>query len=77
MKGLEIFSFIFAMWILIIIGGGLLITIVAPISISGYGQFNSLLDSGIKAVIAILLVVAWIYTLSKIKNWIFNKQIKR
>jgi len=75
MKGSHIFLFIFVMWILIIIGGGILIVFTAPISISGYGTADSFLTSGVKAVIAIILVVMWIYILSKIKNWIFHKQI--
>ena len=74
MKG--IFLFVFVMWVLIIMGGGLLISIIAPWTISGYGKFDSILDSGIKALIAMILVVAWIFALSKIKNWIFYKQIK-
>ena len=76
MKGTQIFLFVFVMWVLIIVGGGLLISIIAPLTIVGYGKFDSILDSGIKALIAMMLVVAWIFTLSKIKNWIFNKQIK-
>ncbi len=76
MKGIQIFLFIFVMWILIIVGGGLLVSIIAPITISGYGKLNSILDSGVKALIAMILVVAWIFILSKIKNWIFYQQIK-
>ena len=76
MKGAQIFSFVFLMWILIIIGGGVLIVFTAPISITGYGTLDSFLTSGVKAIIAITLVVIWIYILSKIKNWIFHKQIK-
>jgi hypothetical protein len=76
MKGIQIFLFVFVMWILIIVGGGLLISIIAPMTISGYGKLDSILDSGVKALIAMILVVAWIFTLSKIKNWIFYKQIK-
>ncbi|MGI0041067.1 MAG: hypothetical protein ACRD94_03785 [Nitrosopumilaceae archaeon] len=75
MKGAHIFLFIAVMWILIIMGGGILIVFTAPISISGYGTLDSFLTSGVKAVIAITLVVIWIYLLSKIKNWIFHKQI--
>ena len=74
MKG--IFLFIFVMWVLIILGGGLLISIIAPLTINGYGKFDLILDSGVKALIAMILVVAWIFILSKIKNWIFHKQIK-
>jgi len=76
MKGAQIFLFVFVMWVLIIVGGGLLISIIAPLTINGYGKFDSILDSGIKALIAIILVIVWIFTLSKIKNWIFHKQIK-
>ncbi len=76
MKVAHIFSFIFVMWILIIVGGGLLILFTVPISITGYGILDSFLTSGVKAVIAIILVIIWIYILSKIKNWIFHKQIK-
>jgi hypothetical protein len=72
----EIFLFIFVMWVLIIVGGGLLISIVAPLTINGHGKFDSILDSGVKALIAMMLVIIWIFTLSKIKNWIFHKQIK-
>ncbi len=76
MKKIQIFLFVFVMWILIIVGGGLLVSIIAPMTISGYGKLDSILDSGVKALIAMILVVAWIFTLSKIKNWIFHKQIK-
>jgi len=76
MNGIQIFIFIFIMWIMIIVGGGILLLIIAPISIQGFGKYNELFDSGIKAIIAILLVVLWILIISKIKNWIFQKQIK-
>ena len=72
----SLFIFIFAMWILIIIGGGIAILILGPISISGYGDFDLIISSGIKAIIAIALVVAWIFILSKLKNWIFRSQLK-
>jgi hypothetical protein len=64
------------MWILIIMGGGIAILILAPISISGYGDFDLILSSGLKAIVAIGLVVAWIFILSKVKNWIFSSQLK-
>ena len=76
MSGSSIFVFIFAMWILIIIGGGIAVLILAPISISGYGDFDLIISSGIKAVISIALVVAWIIILSRVKNWIFHSKLK-
>ena len=76
MSGSSIFIFIFAMWILIIIGGGIAVLILAPIEISGYGELDLIFSSIIKAVISIGLVVAWIFILSKVKNWIFRSQLK-
>ena len=76
MSGSSIFVFIFAMWILIIIGGGIAVLILAPITISGYGEFDLIFSSVIKAVISIGLVVAWIFILSKVKNWVFRSQLK-
>ena len=70
---LSIFSFIFAMWILIIIGGGLMVLFIGPLSFSGYGEFNPLINSGVKVLIAMVLIFAWVFALLKIKNWIFRK----
>jgi hypothetical protein len=64
------------MWILIIIGGGISVLILAPIEISGYGEFDLIISSAIKAVVSIGLVVTWIFILSKVKNWIFRSQLK-
>ena len=76
MRKYPIFVFIFAMWVLLLIGGGIVVTILGPITISGYGELDSILSSGIKAIIAIILVIIWIFALSKIKNWIFQKKIQ-
>ena len=76
MRKYPIFVFITAMWILLLIGGGIVVTILGPISVSGYGEFDSIISSGIKAIIAIILVVIWIFALSKMKNWIFQKKIQ-
>ena len=70
-----IFGFLFAMWVLILVGGGIMVTVLGPISVSGFGDLNWLISSGIKAIIAVVLVVLWILILSKLKNWIFKKEI--
>ena len=70
---LPIFSFIFAMWILIIVGGGLMVIFLGPLSFSGYGDFDPLINSGVKVLIAMILIFIWIFALLKIKNWIFRK----
>ena len=73
---IGLFGFLFVMWVLILAGGGILVTILGPFSISGYGDFDLLLTSILKAIIAIILVIVWILILSKLKNWIFKKEIK-
>ena len=70
---LSLFSFIFAMWILIIIGGGLMVIFIGPLSFSGDGQLDPLINSGIKVSIAMVLIFIWVMALLKIKNWIFRK----
>ncbi len=76
MKGTPIFFYIFAMWLLIIAGGALIVPIIAHISIQGFGNLDGIIDSVVKAGIAIMLVVLWILIMSKIKNWIFHQQIR-
>ena len=63
------------MWVLILLGGGTVVTLLGPISISGFGDLNWFIASVIKAVIAIALVIIWILILSKLKNLIFKKEI--
>ena len=75
MKG-SIFAFIGIMWILMIIGGGIIVTLLGPISVTGYGDLNQIFSSGIQAVIAVILVIVWIIVLSKMTKWIFHKEIK-
>lgn len=79
MKNYTIFLFISIMWVLIIIGGGLLIVFTSIISIDGYvtiGPLELYYDSIVKAIVAIILVIVWIYVLTKIKNLVFHKKIK-
>ncbi|AJM91851.1 MULTISPECIES: hypothetical protein [Nitrosopumilus] len=72
----NIYGFLFGMWLLMLLGGGIVVTILGPIEISGFGDANWLIASIIKAVIAIILVIIWILVLSKLKNWIFQKEIQ-
>ncbi|MDX1596649.1 MAG: hypothetical protein R3327_06890 [Nitrosopumilaceae archaeon] len=71
-----IYAFLFGMWILMLIGGGIVVTILGPLNIEGFGEANWIINSGLKAVIAIILVVIWILVLMKLKNWIFRKEIQ-
>ena len=71
-----LYGFLFGMWVLILAGGGIVVTVLGPITVTGYGDLNWLIASAIKAVIAIILVILWILVLSKMKNWIFRKEIR-
>jgi hypothetical protein len=65
------------MWGLMLAGGGIVVILVSRISIQGYGeQLDTLIGSIIKAIIALVLVVIWVLVLTKLKNKIFQKQIK-
>jgi len=71
-----IYGFLFAMWALIILGGGIIVILLGPFSIQQFGNFHWIIASGIKVTIALLLVIIWILILSKLKNWIFKKELK-
>ena len=73
---IKIYSFIFTMWILILIGGGLMVTIIGPFSLGGIGGINPIILSGIKVGIALVLIFVWVFTLTKVKNWIFKTDVK-
>ena len=70
-----LYGFLFAMWVLIILGGGIMVVLLGPFTIQQYGEFHWIIASGIKVAIALILVVIWILLLSKLKNWIFKKEL--
>jgi len=73
---LKIYSFIFVMWILILVGGGLMTLVIGPFSIGSIGDINPIIFSGIKVGIALILIFVWVFILTKVKNWIFKSQVK-
>ncbi|KAG2474780.1 MAG: hypothetical protein NPMRTH4_10003 [Nitrosopumilales archaeon] len=75
MKG-SIFIFVFIMWIILIFGGGIVVTVLGPINVTGFSDLNQVISSGIKAIIAIILVIIWILILFEIRNRLFHKEIK-
>ncbi len=72
----SIFIFVFVMWVILIFGGGIVVTVLGPISVTGFSDLNQVISSGIKAIIAIILVIIWILILFEIRNRIFHKEIK-
>ena len=73
---LKIYSFIFVMWILMLIGGGLMTLVIGPFSIGSIGDIDPMIFSGIKVGIALILIFIWVLILTKVKNWIFKSQVK-
>jgi len=72
----KIYSFIFTMWILMLVGGGLMTLIIGPFSLGSIGGIDSMILSGIKVGLALVLIFIWVFVLTKIKNWIFKSQVK-
>ena len=73
----KIYSFIFVMWILILIGGGLITLVIGPFSLGVIVSYiDPIILSGIKVGIALILIFIWILILTKVKNWIFKSQVK-
>ena len=68
--GTKIYSFIFVMWILMLIGGGLVVVFVGPFTPAP--DIDPIITSGIKVIIALFLIFIWLFTLAKVKNWIFK-----
>ena len=71
---IKIYSFIFVMWILMLIGGGLVVIFVGPFTLAP--DIDPIITSGIKVLIALFLIFIWLFTLTKVKNWIFKSQVK-
>ncbi|KFM18837.1 hypothetical protein AAA799D07_00606 [Marine Group I thaumarchaeote SCGC AAA799-D07] len=73
---IQIYSFIFVMWILMLVGGGLMVVVIGPLSLGGFGGIDPIIFSGIKVGIALVLIFVWVFILTKVKNRIFRSQIK-
>ena len=71
---MKIYGFIFIMWILILTGGGIVVELVGPISLSA--DIEPIITSGVKVLLALFLIFVWVFTLTKVKNWIFKSQVK-
>jgi len=72
----KIYSFIFTMWILMLIGGGLMVLIIGPLSLGSIENIDPIILSGIKVGLALVLIFVWVFILTKVKNWIFKSQVK-
>ena len=57
-----------------LIGGGLVIIFVGPFTLAP--DIDPIILSGIKVGIALVLIFVWVFTLTKVKNWIFKTDVK-
>ena len=64
---IRLYAFVIVMWALIILGGGLAVTVLGPLDL-GWGMGDSLLKGGI----AILMVVLWVVILVRIRRLILG-----
>ena len=71
---IKIYSFILVMWILMLVGGGLVVIFVGTFTLAP--DIDPIITSGIKVIIALFLIFIWLFTLTKVKNWIFKSQVK-
>ena len=74
--GAQIYGFIFVMWILMLVGGGLMVVVIGPFSLGSLGGIDPIIFSVIKVSIDLVLIFIWVFILTKVKNWIFRSQIK-
>ena len=71
---MKIYGFIFVMWILMLIGGGLVVIFVGPLT---FGiDVEPIITSGVKVLLALFLIFIWVFILAKLKNWIFKTEVK-
>jgi len=52
-----------------------MVVLLGPFSIQQFGDFHWLIASGVKVIISLILIVIWILILSKLKNYIFKKEL--
>ena len=71
---IKIYSFIFVMWVLIIIGGGLVVVFVGPITFAT--DVEPIITSGVKVLLTLFLIFIWVFILTKLKNWVFKTEVK-
>ena len=57
-----------------LIGGGLVVVFVGPFTLAP--DIDPIITSGVKVIIALFLIFIWLFTLTKVKNWIFKSQVK-
>ena len=66
---MRIYIFLGGMWVLIILGGGLAVTILGPLDL---GEEHGWLNAPLKGGVAILMVILWVVILVRMKRYLLR-----
>ncbi len=72
MRHARVYALVIGMWALMLAGGGIAVNVLGPIHADDDGDEASV--SAAKAAVAVLLVIAWVYVLSRVKSLIFARR---
>jgi len=72
MRHARVYAMVVAMWGLMLAGGGIAVVVLGPLRAPDAGGEAAV--SAAKAAIAVGLVVAWVWVLSRIKSAIFSRR---
>ncbi len=72
MRHARVYALVIGMWALMLAGGGIAVNVLGPIHADGNGGGVGV--SAAKAAVAVLLVIAWVYVLSRVKSLIFARR---
>ena len=65
-------AFLFVMWALVLLGGALAVGIFDLLPAYEHGKYLLL---AVRILVGISLVAAWILLLSKVKDWMFSRNL--
>lgn len=71
----SIYGFLLVMWILILLGGGIAVAVLGPLTVSGFGEADRAASSVLKGGAAVALVAAWVVVLNVLKGRIFRRRL--
>lgn len=75
MNHIRIYAFVAGLWALIIIGGGVVTLVLGTIHLEEDADTPTKIAlSAVKGIVAILLIIVWIYILNIVKRKIFASQ---
>ncbi|CAI9832352.1 MAG: hypothetical protein MPI95_06760 [Nitrosopumilus sp.] len=73
---IHVYVFIAAMWGLILAGGGIAVLVLRPLEVTGFGPYDAIAGSVLKAAAALAMVAVWVAVLAKVKGMVFRRQMR-